>query len=103
MSLNIHYARSVIKNIMAKPTAKDKRHFQRVADLGCIICKMPAEIHHVRDYTTGMGQRDHSRVIPLCPNHHRINKVSKHHDPAGFMAVYGTDQKLLDETKEMLK
>ena len=49
---------------------------QAVADLGCVCCLMDgrldvaAEIHHVRQ-GNGRGVRDHSRVIPLCPMHHR--------------------------------
>ena len=33
-----------------------KSYLGRVADLGCLICRGPAEIHHVR-FGQGMSQR----------------------------------------------
>ena len=54
--------------------AKNK-HYDRVADLGCILCRRlgfydtPCEIHHIRR----AGIRNNAPVIGLCPFHHRGN------------------------------
>lgn len=54
-----------------------KRHLSRVAELGCIACRLlgvegsPAEVHHPR-FAAGAGQRASDFLaIPLCPEHHR--------------------------------
>jgi len=93
-----HYA----KTAMTKPTAKDRRYFNAVVDLGCIICGGPAEIHHSR-HGLGMGQRDHSRVIPLCPYHHRLSNTSRHLAPGRFADLYGTDKELERKTERELR
>lgn len=50
--------------------AEDKRYLDKVAALGCWICRSPAEIHHITG--AGMGRKSSNRdVIPLCDRHHR--------------------------------
>ena len=51
----------------------EKEHLSRVANVGCIVCRMqgneesPAEIHHIRS-GQGISQRaSNYEVIPLCP------------------------------------
>lgn len=58
-------------------TAAEKRHIERVASLGCALCRRlgygetPAEVHHIRE-GRGAGQRAQNWLtIPLCPTHHR--------------------------------
>jgi hypothetical protein len=42
----------------------------RVAELGCLICGSPAQLHHPRE-GQGKGQRAQDwLVVPLCPDHH---------------------------------
>ena len=68
---------------MKRATASQRRRWNKVAALGCVRCCLEyeqfseAEIHHV---TTGLGkgQRDHNRVIPLCPGHHRHGREAIH-------------------------
>lgn len=44
-----------------------------VADLGCLICGAPANLHHVRE-GQGMSQRASSWLVtPLCVEHHTGN------------------------------
>ena len=88
---------------MPKPTAADKRHFQAVAELGCIICKSPyANIHHSR-HGLGMGQRDHTKVIPLCKLCHQDGMViSRHGMPKEFRETYGSDAMLVLQVNELL-
>ena len=56
-----------------EPTAAEKRHFDRVAAMGCLVCGAPATIHHVTGYADRPGRfsRDHWLVTPLCPLHHQ--------------------------------
>ncbi|MCP3681566.1 MAG: hypothetical protein GY861_02655 [bacterium] len=51
-------------------TKAEKAHMDKVASLGCCLpnCGQPAIIHHVRKHGS---KRDHMKVIPLCPMHHR--------------------------------
>lgn len=58
-------------------TKAELRHLNRLAGIGCILCKSlglgetPAEMHHLRT-GQGMSQRaPHWLAIPLCAEHHR--------------------------------
>jgi hypothetical protein len=89
-----------------KHTVKEKKHMDKIARLGCIICRkqghmfVDAELHHIRDMT-GMGKRSsHFEVIPLCVAHHRLGKEAFHHSKKEFEAKWGTQRELL---KEVLK
>jgi hypothetical protein len=82
----------------------EKRHLSRVADLGCIVCGQPAEIHHPRD-NVGMAQRaPHCDAIPLCPNHHRIggHGFALHAGQVAFENTFGTEAELLAEVRAEL-
>ena len=91
-------------------TKKEKEHMDRVANLGCLICRKegnpfsPAELHHIRDVRiTGLGQRaKHEEVIPLCVNHHRIGSESFHENSKGFSKKWGSQRELLKETLDLL-
>lgn len=60
-------------------TKAEKRHLDRVAALGCILCRYlgygetPAEIHHIREGQGGAQRSSHYLGVPLCPEHHRGN------------------------------
>ena len=88
---------------MAKYKTKSERDYMsRVADLGCICCGQPAELHHPRKHT-GLGLRSsHFDVIPLCPTHHRLGKVSVHLGKAQFERTFGTEKELLKKVKKGL-
>ena len=91
-------------------TKKEKEHMDRVANLGCLICRKegnpfsPAELHHIRDVRiTGPGQRaKHTEVIPLCVAHHRIGKESFHYNSKAFTKKWGSQKDLLVETLNLL-
>ena len=78
-------------------TKDEKRHLQRVADLGCIVCrnvyfrKTAAEIRHFE-------------TIPLCPRHHRTGGygVAIHAGQAAWEEAYGTELELLEQVRGML-
>jgi len=90
-------------------TVAEKKHMDRVADLGCAVCRRtgyevtPAELHHPRA-GTGAGRRSsHMDVIPLCPEHHR-GKTGLHGlGTKGFVKHYGySEADLLDDTQVLL-
>tara|TARA_R100001460_G_C3546740_1_gene174876 strand:+ start:1394 stop:1687 length:294 start_codon:yes stop_codon:yes gene_type:complete len=85
-----------------------KLHLAIVAELGCIVChKMgysdtPAEIHHIKN-GSGLGKKaTYLETIPLCPYHHRTSEEAYHHSPKNFTSKWGTQEELLQETKDML-
>ncbi len=87
---------------MNRPTAAQKRHFEKLAELGCIICSGPAEIHHC---FTGMGsKKNHDNVIPLCPMHHRTGGygIAIHPNKKAFASNFGSEQELLEKCHELL-
>lgn len=69
---------------------KQSRHLARVAGLGCVVCRTPAEIHHVR---TGNQAKDDRRVVGLCAGHHRHNADAFHvlGSAQRFLEVHGID------------
>lgn len=92
-------------------TKADKEHLDRVASMGCIVCRNlglgwhPAAIHHLR-YGRGLGQRsDHSKTIPLCTTHHQTGGFGTafHCGPKQFQRNFGTELELLEQTKLLLE
>jgi hypothetical protein len=84
--------------------AKNK-HYDKVADLGCILCKKigydgtPCEIHHIRRG----GCRNSAPVIGLCPSHHRGDIGVHGMGRKAFERHYQTtEEELLAWTKELL-
>ena len=92
------------------PTADEKRHMDRIAQLPCIVCYLqglgasPSEIHHLSGKT---AEGAHFKIIPLCFLHHRSGEntlwVSRHPYKSQFERRYGTEQYLLEETKLLLE
>ena len=89
---------------MSKRKTKDEQQWlNRVAELGCTICKRPAEIHHIGNGT--MGKRaSNFEVIPLCSEHHRTggHGVAVHAGRKTWEAIYGTERELLQKTQAQL-
>ncbi|MCY0771285.1 Ref family recombination enhancement nuclease [Enterobacter cloacae complex sp. 2022EL-00788] len=88
----------------------DRIHLQKVADLGCVVCRnlgfgySPAEIHHLRK-GCGAGQRSaHKRSIPLCPPHHRNGGygVAIHSGQRKWEENYGSEEALLEQVNREL-
>lgn len=81
-----------------------KAHMDRVAAIGCILCKRlgedsPAELHHVFD----SAARSDFLVIPLCPYHHRGGGGFHTLGQGAFERQYKTTEaNLLAETIEAL-
>jgi len=77
-------------------TAAQRRRMGKIAELGCVICKGPASIHHVGAHMG--GGRNHDKVIPLCGSHHQTGGegVALHHNRKAWEAVHGTEKYYLD-------
>jgi 5-methylcytosine-specific restriction endonuclease McrA len=82
----------------AAPNAEEKRHLASVARRPCMICGKPgpSTVHHVRHKVTGGGafDRNHRRVVPLCPachfHDHGPASVERIHE-AGVFERFGID------------
>jgi len=94
---------------MATNVEKDK--MDRVASLGCIVCKIyynvesPGHIHHL----TGLKYRSIGKkakeFICLCPTHHQNSNgehYSIHGHPKLFAEKYGSQEFLLEYTNKFL-
>lgn len=93
---------------MPKPTAIDKRHFDRIAAMPCLVCGRQATVHHVTaSIHGGRLTKRHDRVVPLCPVHHQKVFDPFHNDPQsvealghrGFYRKFGID--LLAEAERL--
>ena len=88
---------------MKKAATKAERdHMGKVAELGCIICLMPAQVHHVAN----QGVRaSHYQTIPLCGFHHLDGGFGDaiHQGRRTWEARHGTEKELLAKTLELLK
>lgn len=82
-------------------TKNEKKSFNQIARLGCILCSevlgiegTPPELHHIRRYG---NVRSASPVIPLCPEHHRGNSGVHGLGAKGFEKKWGISQEALLE------
>lgn len=54
---------------MKKPTKAQRERWNRVSELGCLVCgAYQVTIHHL--FTGAGGRKNHDRVAPLCWEHH---------------------------------
>lgn len=71
--------------------AAEKRHHDRIAAIGCLVCQRPANVHHIHSDGYERQLRDHRYVAPLCWDHHQgpqgIHAIG--HFP--FVEAYGID------------
>ena len=91
-----------------KRTDAEIEHQGRVAELGCIVCRMlggyqqwHTELHHVRN---GKLRADcHFDVLPLCFEHHRHNIYGIHGQRVGLKEIGKTQEELLEIVKNLLE
>lgn len=84
----------------------DKRgRLSRIAEYGCIICMMPAVVHHLRghEFGTGTGKKaSDDLTIPLCPRHHTGDQGFHIIGQKTWEAKYGTQRELLQKINSWL-
>jgi hypothetical protein len=84
-------------------TRLEREHMSKVASLGCLVCQMPTQLHHIRPVGLGIGNRSsHYHVVPLCREHH-TGQFSIHNCKEQFEAMYGTEEELLHRTLKEIK
>lgn len=88
-------------------TKAERAHMGRVAELGCIVCRLlgnygsPAQVHHIRE-GQGMSQRaSHWLTIGLCPEHH-TGPMGIHGDRTYMRMLKVDELDLLAATMEAL-
>jgi len=81
--------------------AIERQYLGRVAAMGCVICRRPAEIHHLLSRKAMGKKRSNYDVIPLCPDHHRNggHGVAIHSGVKTWEANFGTEEQLLEAVK----
>ncbi len=78
-------------------------YYDKVAELGCVICKRPANIHHMLRVHgipvrgTGLKAAD-NHIIPLCHEHHQGGNAGTaiHAGIDSWEKVHGTEQHYLE-------
>lgn len=87
-------------------TKEEEKHFCRLAEIGCVICSQPAEMHHLTgNKYRGMSQKANNyQVIPLCPSHHRTggHGVAIHAGIQTWEAKFGSQEELLEKVLNIL-
>ena len=88
---------------MTKPaTTAQKKRFERISSMGCVICGGVANIHHAG--TGSGGRKDHDKVFALCLKHHdRQFTTGLHYSRKQFEALHGTEAELLTKTERLLQ
>jgi len=92
-------------------TNAERKWFDEITQLGCIIDRLqsgafvPPERHHLLKGGKRIGHVD---SIPLCAAHHRSGRkddacVSRHPWKRAFEKRYGTEEFLLEKTRELVK
>lgn len=90
-----------------------KKYLDYVASKGCLVCRQPADIHHIIvGNVAGRLPKDDRMVVPLCKYHHQDQKFGIHGDlfvemeigrrltaNQRFFMHYGID--LYDEAKKL--
>ena len=83
-------------------TKAEREHMSKVASLGCLVCQMPTQLHHIRPIGLGIGMRSsHYQVVPLCREHH-TGQFSIHNCKQQFEDMYGKETFILQEVKKLV-
>ena len=77
-----------------------KRYMNYMADIGCVICATPAQLHHIRIHAS---KRDDMLIIPLCMEHHNELHRSKNLFEIKYGAQLTLFSKALDQVLRKLR
>jgi len=100
------YQKGQKRKLSNQPSAEDRKHWERVRELGCIVkdscCQGYTTIHHCG--TRRGGRKDHRKVIPLCWEHHLgANGIDgKRISFREWQERFGTEQDHLAQTHLLL-
>lgn len=82
----------------------EREWLNRVEELGCVICRGPAQIHHLLSRKRGMGTKaSHYETIPVCFNHHVGRKGIHQIGRKTWEAKYDTEENFLQKILLTLK
>lgn len=92
------------------PSAEIRRHWERVAALGCVVSGRPAELAHAHGgslldlgVTRAKGRKPSDwLVIPLAPEFHRVEYKGLDYSPRIWEERYGTQVSYLDWISKQL-
>jgi hypothetical protein len=81
-----------------------KIRFNALSEYGCVICRRPAEVHHLIGYGyRGIGQKaTDENTIPLCVEHHRGAQGIHHLGLKTWEKAYGEQSNHLKRVNEVL-
>lgn len=82
-----------------------EERFSALAEMGCVICGRPAEIHHCKGHKFGCGmgkKSDDAFTIPLCYFHH-AGQEGIHRGIPSWEKRYGTQLGWLRMVNRQLK
>lgn len=88
------------KGTKRKTTDKELEYLNwcKEQDLKCIVCNSNnTQLHHIKRNSS--DKKDHTKIIPLCLEHHIGNKISPHGAKENFFKRYPWEwQKRYSET-----
>ena len=81
-----------------------KERFNKLSEYGCVICRRPAEVHHLIGFKyRGIGQKaTDENTIPLCVEHHRGSQGIHHLGLKTWEIAYGEQDYHLTSINEIL-
>lgn len=77
-----------------------------ITEYGCMVCRMPAVIHHLRglEFGTGTGKKATDELtIPLCPRHHTGDQGIHVIGQKTWESKHGTQRELLQKIDAWLE
>jgi len=85
--------------------AERRKRFDLISQMGCCVCKRPAEIHHLIGHKyKGMGMKaDDIYTIGLCVEHHRGHQGIHQLGMRVWEDTYGTQEYHLEKVENFLK
>jgi hypothetical protein len=91
--------------LQAMTREERRERFDLLSEMGCAICEMPPQIHHLIGYKhRGLSQRaPDDKTIPLCLNHHTGQDGIHKMGMRPWEEKYGTQEYLLEVTNIKIK
>lgn len=86
-----------------KPKTKaEKEWMDLVAQLGCLICGQPAQLHHATGNKSMSQKNSNYDVLPLCVLHHTSggHGIAIHAGVKTWEANFGSQKDLLEQVKK---